>query len=156
MGSAKGSARDELPVEIDHAKEPLKQRVVGGCREAGDGGDILAEGRGARAGDRVSLVLNLRSSKGTHLQVDSEALKAVEVEHTVEMLLMRGQGVGKNPNIFKVDETKQKISKDLVHHSLEGLGSIPEANRKAEKLKSPKGVMMAVFGILAGLIGIWK
>ena len=54
MGSAKGSARDELPVEIDHAKEPLKGGAVSGCREAGDGGDMSAEGRGARAGDGVS------------------------------------------------------------------------------------------------------
>ena len=52
-----------------------------------------------------------------------------------EMLLMRRQGVGKKQNIVKVDKTKRKISKDLVRHSLDSLGSIPEAKRKAEELK---------------------
>ena len=85
----------------------MKGRAVGRCREAGDGRDMLAEGRRARAGDEVSQVLNLRSSKGTLLQVDGEALEVAEVKHTMEMLLMRGQGVGKNQNIVQVDETKR-------------------------------------------------
>ena len=42
-----GSTKDELPVENNHAKEPLK----GGCREAVDGQDVLAVGHVAGAGD---------------------------------------------------------------------------------------------------------
>ena len=52
---------------------------------------------------------------------------------------MRGQGVGENQYVVKVDETKQKISKDLVNHSPEGLGSLPEAKREVEELKESKG-----------------
>ena len=43
-GEKQGSSTDEFPVEINHAKELLKGRAVGRCREAGDGGDMLAEG----------------------------------------------------------------------------------------------------------------
>ena len=39
----------------------------------------------------------LRSSKMILLQVDGEALEVAEVKHRMEMLLMRGQGVGKKP-----------------------------------------------------------
>ena len=81
----------------------------------------------------------MKSSKGTLLQVDGEAVEGAEVEHTEEMLLMRGQGVGESQYVIKVDETKQKISKGLVHHSLESLGSVPEAKREAKELKESKG-----------------
>ena len=66
-------------------------------------------------------------------------MEATEGEHTAKMLLMRGQGVEWNQYVVKVDESKQKISKDLVHHSLEGLGSVPKAKREAEKFKEYKG-----------------
>ena len=50
---------DELPVKINHAKEPLKGGAVGRCRKVRDGGDMLAEGGRARAGNewpRYSIV----------------------------------------------------------------------------------------------------
>ena len=81
----------------------------------------------------------MRSSKGTLLQVDGEAMEVAEVKHTVEMLLMRGPGVGKKQNIIKVDETQWNISKHHVHHSLQGLGSIVETKREAEELEEAKG-----------------
>ena len=49
-------------------------------------------------------------------------MEVAEVEHTAEMLLMRGQRVGENQYIVKIDKTKQKITKDPVHHPLESLG----------------------------------
>ena len=52
---------------------------------------------------------------------------------------MRGQRVGENQYIVKIDKTKRKITKDPVHHPLVGLGSVPEAKREAEKLKMAKG-----------------
>ena len=73
----------------------MKGGAVGMCREAGDGGDVLAEGGGARAGDGVAQILNCRSSEGTLLQVDGEALEAAEVKHTAEMLLMRPESCKK-------------------------------------------------------------
>ena len=42
-----GETTDELPEEINHAEEPLKGGAVGGCREAGDGGDVADEGPGS-------------------------------------------------------------------------------------------------------------
>ena len=45
----------------------------------------MAEGGGARAGDGVAQIFNSRSSKGTLLQDDSEAIVVAEVEHTEEM-----------------------------------------------------------------------
>ena len=45
----------------------------------------------------------------------------------------------KNKDVVKIDKTKWKITKDPVHHPLEGPGSIPEAKRKAEKFKEAKG-----------------
>ena len=47
----------------------------------------------------MAQILNSRSSKGTLLQVDSEAMESAEVEHMAEMLLMRGQRVGENQYI---------------------------------------------------------
>ena len=67
---------------------------------------------------------------------------------------MRGKGVGENQDFIKVDKTKWEITKDPVHYPVEGLGSVLEAKKEAEKLKGPKGVMMTVFGILAGLMEI--
>ena len=100
---------------------------------------MLAEGDGAGTGDGVAQILNSRSSKGTLLQVDSEAMESAEVEHMAEMLLMRGQRVGENQYIVKINKSKWKINKDPVHHPLEGLGSIPEAEREVEKLEEAKG-----------------
>ena len=101
---------------------------------------MLAEGGGARAGDGVAQILNSKSSKGKLLQVDGEAIEAAEVEHTVEMLLMRGQRVGENQYVVKIDKTKMKSTKDLVHHPLEGLGSILEAKiRGGSKLEKATG-----------------
>ena len=91
-----GSTRDELPVEVDRAQKLLKGGAVGRFREAGDGGEVLAEGGGAGTGDGVAQILNSRSSEGKLLQVDVEAMEVAEVEHTAEMLLMRGQRVGEN------------------------------------------------------------
>ena len=130
--------------------------AVSRCREAGDGRDLLADGGGAGAGDRVAQILNSKSSKGTLLQFDGEAVEAAEVKHTTEMLLMRGQKVAENQYIVKIDKTKRKLTKDPVHHSLEGLGSVLEAKRGQRNSKRLKGVRLAVFEILAGLIGCWK
>ena len=115
----------------------MKGGAIGRCK--GDGGDTLAEWGGAQAGDGVAQILNSRSSKGTLLQVDGEAMEVAEVEHTAEMLLMRGQRVGEIQYVVKVNKTKGKITKDPVHHPLEVLGSNPEAKREAEKLEEAKG-----------------
>ena len=48
---------------------------------------------------------------------------------------MRGQRVGENQYTVNIDKTKQKITKDPVHHPLEGLGRITEAKREAEKAR---------------------
>ena len=109
--------------------------AVSRCREAGDGRDLLADGGGAGAGDRVAQILNSKSSKGTLLQFDGEAVEAAEVKHTTEMLLMRGQKVAENQYIVKIDKTKRKLTKDPVHHPMEGLGSVLEAKREAEKIE---------------------
>ena len=65
-------------------------------------------------------------------------MEAAEVEHRVEMLLMRGQRVRENEDVVKIDKTKLKITKDPVHHPLEGLVSVPEAERKVEKFEEAK------------------
>ena len=49
---------------------------------------MLTERGGARAGDGVTKVFNLRSSKSTLFQVDGKTVEAAEIEHEVEMLLM--------------------------------------------------------------------
>ena len=82
-----------------------------GKRSAGVGKLEMAEtclmrGGRAGAGDGVAQILNSRSSEGTLLQVDGEALEVAEVEHTAEMLLMRGQRVGENQDVVKIDKTK--------------------------------------------------
>ena len=74
----------------------LKGGVVGRCREGRDGGDMLVERSRDKAGDGVAKILDVRSSKGTLLQVDGEAVEAAEVKDMSEMLLVRVQGVGKN------------------------------------------------------------
>ena len=66
-------------------------------------------------------------------------MEAAEVEHSAEMLLMRGQRVGENQFVVNIDKTKWKITKDPVHHSLEGPGSVPEAERKGGKFKEAEG-----------------
>ena len=42
----------------------------------------------SRAGDQISKILNLRTSKNTLLQVDGEAVEAAEVKDTVDVKLM--------------------------------------------------------------------
>ena len=66
-------------------------------------------------------------------------MEAAEVQHTAEMFLMRGQRVGENQYIAKIDKTKLYLTKDPVHHPLEGLGTVSEVKREAEKLKKAKG-----------------
>ena len=87
----------------------------------------------------MSKILNLRSSKITLLQVDGEAVKAAEVDDTVEVKLMINQGARENQNIIQVDGPERKIPKDSVYHPLKHLSSISEAEREAEKLKEAKG-----------------
>ena len=41
----------------------------------------------SRAGDLMSKILNLRSSKNTFLQVDGETMEAAEVKDTAEVKL---------------------------------------------------------------------
>ena len=53
-------------------------------------------------------------------------MEAAEVQHTAEMFLMRGQRVGENQYIAKIDKTKLSLTKDPVHHPLEGLGTVSE------------------------------
>ena len=86
----------------------------------------------------MSKIHNLRSSKNTLLKVDGEAVEAAEVEDVAEVKLMISQGVGENQNIIQVDEAEWQITKDSVHHPLKRLSSIPEAKRKAKKLKEAK------------------
>ena len=59
---------------------------------------LLRGGGGARAGDEVAQILNRRSSEGTLLQVDGEA---VEVAELTKMMLMKGLRVGENQYIVK-------------------------------------------------------
>ena len=61
-------------------------------------------------------------------------MEAAEVEHIAGMPLMRGQRVGENQDVVKIDKVKGEITKDPVHYPLKGLSSIPEAKREAEKL----------------------
>ena len=105
-------------------------------------------------GNQVAKVLYLGSSKHTFLQVDGEALEAAKIEDTAEILLMRFHKVGENQDIIKIDETKWKLTKDLVHHPLESLGGVPEAKGKTGNSKRPKGWMLAFLGMLVGLMGI--
>ena len=44
---------------------------------------MLVERSRSRAGDQMSKILNLRSSKNTLLQVDVEAVEVAEVEDTL-------------------------------------------------------------------------
>ena len=73
-------------------------------------------------------------------------MEVAEVKDTLDMLLVRLQGVGKNQDIIKIDETKWKITKDFVHHPLESLGSFPEA--KGKKLEEAKGSLGNISGSL--------
>ena len=66
-------------------------------------------------------------------------MEAADIKDTAEMLLLRLQGVGENQDIIKIDETKWKFTKDLVHHHLESPGGVSEAKGKAEKLEEAKG-----------------
>ena len=54
---------------------------------------MLVERSRAGAGDRVAIILDVRSSKGTLPQVDGEAVEAAEVKDIAEMLLVRVKGV---------------------------------------------------------------
>ena len=95
-----GSTTDKLPVEVDHAKEPLQGRTVSRQRKGGDGGHMLVKRRRTRAGDGMAKVLDLGSSKCALLQVDGEAIEAADVKDLAEVKLMRLQGVRKHQNII--------------------------------------------------------
>ena len=111
---------------------------------------MLVERSMAGAGDGVAKIIYMRSSKGTLLQVDGEAVETAEVKDTAEMLMVRVQGVRENQYIIQIDETKQKITKDLVHHPLECQGGVPEAKREAEELKESKGSVDGSLGDVGG------
>ena len=92
-----GSSANKLPVEVDHAKEPLQGRAIGGrsksqrrrthaCEEE-QNQNWRQSGQGIRPG---------KSSECALLQVDGEAMEAAEVEDVAEMPLVRLQGVRKN------------------------------------------------------------
>ena len=54
------------------------------------------------------------------------------------MLNMRSYIRAEDQDIINVKKTVGLITKDLIHHPLEGIPSVPEFEGKAEKLKHPK------------------
>ena len=82
------STSNKLPVEVHHPQEPLQGRAICGWLKNSDGREVHVERSRSRAGDQISKILNLRTSKNTLLQVDGEAVEAAEVKDTVDVKLM--------------------------------------------------------------------
>ena len=69
---------------------------------------------------------------------------------------MRGQRVGENQDVIKLDKTKWEITKDFAHHPLESLGDVPEAKREAEEFKESKGSNDGGLGNVCELMGLQR
>ena len=56
----------------------------------------------------------------------------------MKMIYVLLQIAAKHQDIIDVGETIRKVSKDRIHHPLEGVPCIPEAKGKAQKLEHPE------------------
>ena len=48
-----------------------------------------------------------------------------ETKNLPEVVHMEGEVLGEDQDIIHVDETKQKLTQDKVHHALKSVSSIP-------------------------------
>ena len=111
----------------------------------------MAERCGAGVGDGMTKVFNLGGSKCALLQVDGETVEAEGVKHATVILLMVNQGRGEDKDVVK-----NKSPKMLSIILWKVWTAFWRQKGRQRNSKRPKGVMLAVFGMLAGCMGIWK
>ena len=70
------------------------------------------------------------------------------------MLLVLLRTRAGHEDVVNVGVREGETTKYLVNKALEGLRSVAKAEWHFKKFESPKGVVIAVFGISAGLTGI--
>ena len=71
----------------------------------------------------------LRDAKDTLLLVYNDAVVAKPAEDVAEKALVIGQVGAGDKDVINVDENALESSEDLVHQTLAGLSSVPEAER---------------------------
>ena len=65
-------------------------------------------------------------------------MEVEQLEHLAEMVYMSVEIRTEDQDIIDIYKTKRKVTKDLIHHPLEGVLGVPESKRKAEEFKHTK------------------
>ena len=83
----------------------------------------------------ASQELEFGNGENTLGKDNGETLEAEQLQHLAEMVYMGVEIRTEDQDILDIDKTKRKVTKDLIHHPLEGVPGIPESKRKVEELK---------------------
>jgi hypothetical protein len=99
--------------------------------------------------------IHLGHGEGAFLEVDDKDGRLQPPEnllHVLLMLLQRGAGYD---DIVKIDEGESQPGQHPIHEPLEAAGGVAQPEGEAQELEEPDCVMMTVFMMSAGCIGIW-
>ena len=86
----------------------------------------------------VSQELEFGNSEYTLGKAGCEPLEAEQLKHQAEKVYMSVEIKTEDQDIINIYKTKRKVTKDLIHHPLEGVPGFPESERKAEDLEHTK------------------
>ena len=65
-------------------------------------------------------------------------MEVEQLEHLAEMVYMSVEIRTEDQDIIDIYKTKQKVTKDLIYHPLEGVPGVTESIRNAEELAHTK------------------
>ena len=75
--------------------------------------------------------LYLKHGEFTLGQVNRQSMLTTEEEDLMKMIYVLLQTAAKHQDIIDVGETIRKVPKDRIHHPLEGVPRVPEAEGQA-------------------------